>query len=194
MVLRLRFLRPRRHDPSVTPAVIDQRIDIAAIEIDYLAQENRVIPALVFEAGTAAEACRISCDQRRAFRAIGHGQAGELVPPAARKPVGHVLLIAGQHVDGPGGRVAKGGEAGAAQRKAPQNHRRIERDGIEAVRRQAHRIAVAIARGDDRYPRHKTAEGIAEGGLVDHPACTRGDPGHWQWLRKPRPYWRERQT
>ena len=168
MVLRIEPTAARRHDSPVTPAVIDQRLGFRAIEIDHFAEEDGMVAALVFEPRAATEARGAAFDQRRAFGAVGNRETTELVLSAACEPVRHVLLVRREDMHRPAFRIAKRGQAVAVEREAPQYHRRIEGDRIEAVGGQAHGFARRIARGDDRNPGHETAERVAECGLVQH--------------------------
>ena len=58
MVLRIERACASGHHPSVAPAVVDQRLGLAAVEIDHFAEEDRVVAAFVFEPSAATEARR----------------------------------------------------------------------------------------------------------------------------------------
>ena len=137
-------------------------------EIDDFAQENRVVSAFVFETRRTPEARGTAFEAGRAFGPVAAIETAELVRAPAGEAVGEFLLVGGQDMYGPGPGGAEHRQVAAAEREAPQDHRRVERDGIEAVGGQPGRLALGIIGGHDGDAGHEGAERIAEGGLIDH--------------------------
>jgi len=76
------------------------------------------------------------------------------------------------HGEGPEGapRLAEHRQVATAERQAPEHHRRIERNRIEAVRGQPGGLSGRIICGDNGHAGHESAERVAKGGLIDHGA------------------------
>lgn len=150
--------------PGVATGVKHQRRTAAALERGDLSDDDDMVAALVAEARAAFEAGGAAFQQRHAGARCGHDlQAGELVFARAGEHVREAVLLSRKHMHRPVLGVHEHRQATRGLGQAPKHHRRIERDGVEAVRGEAHRGPVARARGDDRDAGGEGSERGAEG-------------------------------
>ncbi|CAI07641.1 hypothetical protein ebA2697 [Aromatoleum aromaticum EbN1] len=110
----------------------------------------------------ALEARAAAAQQRHAVQALVDVQAGELFIGARREELRQVLLVFRQHVD----RVVFAGfehrQALEVARQAPDDQRRVERNGVERIDRQPDRLAVRRPGRDHRDAGGEHAERVAE--------------------------------
>ena len=172
--VRLRRLRKRcclaRGEP-VAAAVEQQRRSPAGVEFDYFADEDHVVAAVVLVSGAAFEACRGPVEQRSAARAARQLEPGEFVFAGLGEAVRQRFLVGSEDVHRKMACRAERGQAGRLARQAPQHHRRVERDRVEAVGGNPDVVARAAAGGDDRYPGGERAQGgteVGAGGFGAH--------------------------
>ena len=140
----------------------DQRRAAEAVEPHHLADEDHVVAAVVAIRRAAFESRRATGEQRHVTVAAFDGKAGEAVDAALGELVRDMLLVRRQDMN----RKVLGGHKRRSVRRlaveAPQHHRRIERDRVEAVGRQADVLALHATRGDHRDAGGERAQGLAE--------------------------------
>ena len=140
------------HEPPAAAARAG--FDFADEEYVIAGAMPRVMPAL--EPGDAA------IDQRsvRGAEAVGH--AREAIDVRPRETTGQRDLVVGEHVDRVTLRRLKRREAARAPMQAPDNERRIERNRVERVRREADIAAVTVAHGNHGDTGRELRERVAE--------------------------------
>lgn len=131
------------------------------IELLDLAYENDVITALVSKHLPALKACRAAIEQRQSGAAPRKIQIFELVPAARRKAGRKRFLVFSQDMHGKMACLIEQGKAERRFTQAPQNHWRVERNGIEAVGGNPGEFAVVLRR-DDGDARGEGSKGRAE--------------------------------
>ena len=156
------YIAGMRQRGSVTAGNIQQRRQHAAVVCEHFTDENDMVAAFILVHGAALKARAAAGNQRRGRLAQFERERLELVFAGARKTVRQCFLLRGEDVDIPEAAVAEGCTAMCCFCNAPQDHRRIERDGIEAVDRDANGRAVGSARGNDGHAGGKFAKCLAE--------------------------------
>src|SRR5262249_8175987 len=91
-------LRRFGYRESEASTLVSQRFAIAMVELQYFADENDVISALVLECRAALESCDAVFKQRDSVRTTLQCQSGKAIDAAFREMTGQDVLIAGQHM------------------------------------------------------------------------------------------------
>src|SRR5260221_10050672 len=136
---------------AVSPAVKDQWLASGMAEIENLADKDDVIAALVLISPLAREAGHAVLQHRNTVRPAIESKTTEPIDALARKARRQRFLIGRQDMHCEMRAVAESVDARGCPRKAPENHRRIERHGGKAVRRQTDVGAGWPGRGDNRH-------------------------------------------
>ncbi len=111
--------------------------------------------------------CRATAREDRGAAQAGlPGEADEAVGRPGSEAVGDVLLIAGQDVDAVVAGLAEGFEVVRAVVEAPENKRRVERDGREGIDGQADRMTVRVDGSDHADAGGESSQGIAQGAAI----------------------------
>ena len=130
------------------------------------ADENGVIASRVFGDLGHFEARAAARKDRGAADAGVPRQAGKAVGRPGGEAIRQILLIGGQHIDGVVAGLAEGGQVVRLVVEAPEDERRLERDGGEGIDGQADGVAVRVDGRDDGDAGGIAAEGVAQGAAV----------------------------
>ncbi len=128
----------------------------------------------------ALEAREAAREEGRAAQARLPLDVGKLVRRGPREALGERPLRRAQHMHGEVRRRVEGRPRPRLLADAPQQQRRVERDGGEGVRRHPLRLATGAARGHDRHAGREAPEGGAQHARLDlarHARLGRGAAG-----------------
>lgn len=138
-----------------------QRRLMGAAQRQHLTQHDFVIPTRIAGHRPTFDVGNRACDQWQSVYACHDRDAGKLVIRWAGELQSAVLLIGGKHINSEKIMATEFGQAWSLERKAPQNQRRINRDGIERAGGYAEPKTISMAKGHYGDARGKGAHHVA---------------------------------
>lgn len=145
----------------------DERLAALVSIMDYFAEENHVIAALKFSNDAADKVSGSAFQQRAAFDRVAAVKFGEAILDLLGKSARKRVLIGTEDVDRKMACFGEIGEFGRQLSEAPEDERRIQRDGCERIDGEPDAAAALIAPGDDRDSGGELAESGAEIAAVE---------------------------
>ena len=124
----------------------------------YFTDKDDVVSPFVEERGATLQARRTPGQQWDFACPLFEGEPGEFVCSARSEAVSELFLVRGENMDCPVLSRLESTATACRLGQTPQNHRWIERNGVEAVGGEANRGAIGRARRDDGHPRGKRTE------------------------------------